>query len=459
MPSADPSDDLSDDRARPRSDLQSEARTEPRSLIASLFRRGVALDLQTIDLCFLAALSLRADRTGAASFQEDELFDVFEQVAELGASTTAEPAKKRGSHVVRRLREQKLLVRVDGAGVLRAGEYALSRLASAVVGFFLEDEALTRESLTILSASLVSCLEAVAVAARSATTEDAWRHTVTAPLRVTLFDLVSGIERRQRGFDLQQEEFQRAIGALLAADWFGAVERCTALLETTSATLRELNEILLGHGPRLGELLHEVQELAASAARDDAELAAKSAAEHVDRVAAWGGARQRAWSDYHDWVHRYLRDVVRLDPSRTLVHRLREQLAGRGAKAYSLTVASAPPMKLLRPAHVEPPHVPVRRPKKERDVEPELTTPRDPDAALEASMRRALEEGATGLAAVTERATEGHELDDRFQTAGKVAQILPRLATVRAPRERVWTPAGDGLLVEEWPIEREETGS
>lgn len=428
-------------------------------MVASLFRRGVALELQTIDLCFLAALSLRADRTGAASFQEDELFDVFEQVAELGASTTAEPVKRRGSHVVRRLRDQKLLVRVDGAGVLRAGEYALTRLASAIVGFFLEDEALTRESLAILSASLSACLETLTNAARSASSDEDWRTTVTAPLRVTLFDLVSGIERRQRGFDLQQEEFQRAIGALLAADWFGAVERCTALLETTSATLRELNEILLGHGPRMGELLQEIQELASAAAQDDAERAAKAASEHVDRIAAWGSERQRAWSDYHDWVHRYLRDVVRLDPSRTLVHRLREQLAGRGTKAYSLTVASAPPMKLLRPAPVTPPHVPVRRPKKERDVEPELTPPRDPDAAIEASVRRALEDGARGLASVTERATEGHGIDDRFRTAGKVAQILPRLATVSAPRERVWTPAGDGLLVEDWTLEREETGS
>ena len=65
------------------------------------------------------------------------------------------------------------------------------------------------------------------------------------PLRVTVADLVAGIERRQRGLDAQQEEVQAEIAKLLSADWWSAVDRCQSLLDATTSTLRELNEILL----------------------------------------------------------------------------------------------------------------------------------------------------------------------------------------------------------------------
>lgn len=433
---------------------------DPRTVVTSLHKRGVALDLHTIDLCFLAALELRADRAGVASFQEDELLDVFEQVAALTKDEGGDGAgaKRRAGHVVRRLREQKLLVRVDGAGVMRSGEYALTRLATGIIAFYLEDEALTRESLDVLAGTLTTCLEGVREAALAADAAEAWRAKVTGPLRVTIFELAGGIERRQRGFDLQQEAFQREIAALLAADWFGAVERCTRLLDTTSALLRELNEILLRHGHRFAELLQEVLERAADAGEEEAERAARDALEQVDRVAAWGAARLRAWSDYHDWVHRYLRDVVRLDPSRTLIQRLREQLAGRGGKRYSLTVASAPTIRLLRAAEVKAPAPPVRSPKKDREPTLDDEAPFDPDAELRASVGEALQAGARGLADVTQRVlAPGAGLDARFRAAGKVAEIVSGMADVGVAAERPWLPAGDGIVVEEWSIEDEES--
>lgn len=434
---------------------------DPRTLVTSLHRRGVAVELQTLDLCFLAALHLRAERSGLASFQEDHLLDVFEQVVALtrdGVSETG--SKRRATHVIRRLREQKLLVRVDGAGMMRTGEYALTRLATGIVGFYLEDEALTRESLDVLASTLTGCLESVLQAARTADSPESWRTHVVGPLLVTIFELAGGIERRQRGFDVQQEAFQREIAALLAADWFGAVEGCSKLLDTTSAVLHELNDVLLRHGHRFGELLQQILDLAASAGHDEAERATRNVIEQVERVAAWGAARQRAWSDYHDWVHRYLRDVVRLDPSRTLVHRLREQLAGRGGKRYALTVANAPPIRLLRPTAVEAPKVAVRSPKKEREpkLDPEIAS--DPDAALKASIGVALAAGARGLAEVTARVVEPDtDLDARFRAAGKVAQIVSGMASVEVVTERPWLPAGNGIVVEEWSLGEEETAS
>lgn len=429
----------------------------PTKLVAALYRRGVALDLPTIDICFMAALQLRAERSGLPAFREEQLLDVFDQVVTLTAGLPGEgTTKKRATHVVRRLREQKLLVRVDGGGIVRAGEYALSRLATAIVAFFMEDEALTRESLTVLASALVTGLQAVHDVAKMQPSNEVWKLSVTAPLRVTLSDLANGIEQRQRGFDLQQEEFQREIGALLASDWFGAIERCTAMLETASTTLRELNELLLGHSQRLATLLQDVIELASNAEQPEAEGAARAASDQVDRIVAWGASRQRAWTDYHEWVHRYLRDVVRLDPSRTLVHRLREQLAGRGARAHALVVANAPPLRLPRPVSVTAPKPPVRRPKKEREKDLAPAETADPDAALTASIEEALHAGARGLAEIIERVCEGKEGDVRYRTAGRVAELLPRLARVHAERERPWHSAGEGLVVEEWPVRTDE---
>lgn len=262
---------------------------EPSRVIASLARDQVNLDLKTVDLCFLAGLYLRADRAALASFEEDVLIDMFEQVCDV-VEPGAENPRKRATHAIQRLREQRMLARVDGAGVVRAGDYALTTLAAAIVQYFLADEALTRESLTLLTATLSAQLAEVLAAAKKATNAETWRSKVSGPLRVTVAELVSGIERRQRGLDAQQEEVQAEIARLLQSDWFSAVDRCQSLLDTTTRTLNELNEILLRDTNLFVALLQEIQELAAAVENLEAEETVQRVIEHVDRIAAWGSA-------------------------------------------------------------------------------------------------------------------------------------------------------------------------
>src|SRR6185369_15649223 len=143
----------------------------------------------------------------------------------------------------------------------------------------------------------------------------------------------------------------------------GAIDRCQNLLDTTTDTLRELNEVLLRDTHHFVALLQEVQTLATAARRDEAEQAVQRVIEHVDRIAAWGGARQRAWSEYYQYVHRYLRDVVRLDPDRALSQRLREQLASWTTRPFHLLVAHAPSIRLLRPLEARVDRPVVARPR------------------------------------------------------------------------------------------------
>jgi chromosome partition protein MukF len=426
-----------------------EAVADPNQVLVALARSGAALELQTLDLCFLAALYLRADRSSLAAFTEEQLVDVFDQVCE--AVEPGPSARRRSTHAIRRLREQRMLARVDGAGVLRAGEFVLTRLATGILEFFLEDETLTRESLTVLTRTLLASLGGVLVAAGDAASRQAWSTQVVAPLRVTVGELVSGIQRRQRGFDVQQEEIQRQIGGLLSADWLGAIDRCQALLDATSATLRELNQVLLHDTHQLQATLQGVQELATTAGAEEAEAAARAVMDQVDRIAAWGAARQRAWSEYYQYVHRFLREVVRLDPSRVLTHRLSEMLAGRGGRPFALRVASAPPLRLLREV-VPPPEArpPVKRRKKEKDDALDEVAPDDPQARLETEVRAVIEAGARSLREITTKLTEGLEPHERFAAAGKIAHAVARVGRPDASAERPWLPVDDALQIEEW---------
>jgi chromosome partition protein MukF len=431
---------------------------DPSRTIASLARDQVNLDLKTVDLCFLAGLYLRADKAALAFFEEDMLVDMFEQVCDV-VEPGADNPRKRATHAIQRLREQRMLARVDGAGIVRAGEYALTRLAAAVIEYFLADEALTRESLTLLTGTLRAQLAEVLAAAKKVDGEEAWRRNVVGPLRVTVGDLVAGIERRQRGLDAQQEEVQAEIATMLSADWFSAVDRCQALLDTTANTLRELNEILLRDTNHFVALLQEIQTLAITAEITEANETVQRVIEHVDRIAAWGGARQRAWSEYYQYVHRYLRDVVRLDPDRALSQRLRDQLAAWSSRRFYLLVANASSIRLLRQleARVELPMV--ARPRADREFAPEWVDAENALADIEAMVVEAVQEGAHTLVDVTSRILPALPNSTHYAATGRVADALARLAAVHAERERPWALVRERLEIEDWTVSGREGAS
>jgi chromosome partition protein MukF len=432
------------------------APADPSRVVASLARGQVNFELKTIDLCFLAALYLKADKAALASFEEDVLIDMFEQVCDF-VEPGAENPRKRATHAIQRLREQRMLARVDGAGLVRAGDYALTTLAAAVVQYFLADEALTRESLTLLTGTLSAQLAEILSDAKKATSPEAWHTTVSGRLRVTVSDLVSGIERRQRGLDAQQEEVQADIAKLLQADWFSAVDRCQQLLDTTTTTLNELNEILLRDTHHFLAMLQEIQELATAAENHEAEETVQRVIEHVDRIAAWGAARQQAWSEYYQYVHRYLRDVVRLDPDRALSQRLRDQTAGWPEAPFYLLTTHAPSIRLLRALESRVERPPVARPLSERETDPEWVEPENVHADIEMLVAQAIDEGAATLAEVSSRVLPTLPESLHYAAAGRVADAVGRLSRVRSERERPWAPVLSKIEVEDWAVDGRES--
>ena len=383
------------------------------------------------------------------SAEQEQLVDAFEQACN-AVEPGLEQIRTRGNHAIRRLREQRLLTRVDGAGVLRAGEFMLSRLAAGIAEFYLEEQVLTKDGLVLFMRTLAVSLSQVISDARRVTSPTEFQERVVGPLRLTIPELLGGIEKRQRGLDVQQEDFQAQISNLLNTDWFGAIEQCQTLLDTTAATLRELNEVLLHDSQHLSLLLSELVDLSAEAGQTEAEHSAQQLIVDVDRITAWGAARQKAWSEYYEYVHRYLRDVVRLDPARALTQRLREQLASHSKRQFSLVVANAPALRVLRDVQpvVEPP--PVRRPKKPRELEPEAKVPvADPMVELERRIRAELASGAQSLSEVTANLTAELPAAERFLAAGRIADIVARLTRPLAARERPWVAVTDHLVIEQ----------
>jgi chromosome partition protein MukF len=427
-------------------------------LLETLRERGPALDLSTLEICFLVALQRRAEERGLPAFGEQELSDVFEQVSSV-VSPELEQVRARATHAIRRLREQRLLVRVDGAGVRRAGDFGLSRLASAITDFFVDEEALSRDDLDLLARTLLASLREVLAAAQRAKRPEEWRGQVIGPLRITASDLILGIERRQRGFDARQESFQREITRLLEAEWWSAMGRCQTLLDDSAATLQQLGELLLRYTHELQSVLHDLLELSVACEQREAEGVTERLMGQVDRIAAWGAARQTAWSDYYDHVHRYLRDVVRLDPSRALTARLREQLSGHGQSSFALTVAAAPALRVLRDVVPPAPPAPVRRPRPERAAALEQVAPPAAVDPLEARVQELIAGGARQLSDVTRQVTAELPDEHRFLGAGKIAELAARLGRPEPERERPWVPVGPGLVIEDWPMTRGERRS
>lgn len=489
----------------------SDSTTPPRDVtrtLAGFVERKLRLELSTLELAFLGMLRLRGNEAAVAAFSEDQVFDAFEHVCHL-VEPGAENVRARASHALRRLREQQLLLRVDSAGVVRAGEYALSRLGLGIVDFYLESQVLSRESLSPITATLTATLSELVNKARQLVEggeSDAqlplWTN-IHGTLDVTCRELLVAIEKRQLGLDHQQEAFQKEIATLLSADWFGSLEHCQSLLDTSAAALNELNEVLLRDTQQLHALLADLVQLLsehsflvrtpnehrtevagtndgpsplveATAAEAetpdeqpaDAKLdgdgvqghiladkcvrAAVNVAEQVDRVANWGAARQKAWTNYYDYVHRYLRDVVRLDPSRALSQRLRQQLAEHGTRPFALAVATESGMRVLRePEPLEAPP-PVRRPRKAREKELQTEAPQeDPLIALERAVREVISEGSRNLQQITQHLTEHMDPEERFLTAGRIAEIFGRLPQTLFDRERQWVDAAPDLSIEQ----------
>ncbi len=419
--------------------------------IARLAQRGASLRVDTAELCCLAAMHLQGAAGESTLFEEDRLTALFEATID-AVDPAVENPRKRATYAIERLRAQSLIVRLDGEGIVRAGEYALSPLAVNIVERHLADDRLTRESLDGLMTSVVSGLTAVRAAGHEARDEASWQARVRVPLEVVVTELLNGVERRQLGLDEQQRMVRAEITRLLEADWLDALGGIEALLDETADTLIELKTLLLQHANRAHAVLDDIQALAQDHGRIEVMVALRRTGDQLDRLLAWGHSRHAAWSTYHRSVHRFLRDVVRLDPDRQLSGRLRAQIAAWPDRPFTLRMTASPRLTVLRP-----PTRPVVRPAVRRPTQdwtpPVEAPPSGPLLDLEALVEAALAGGARRLSEVAAVVLPQVDPAARYGVIGRVAAQIAGRARGGLDGAGPWVPVDMGPFeVTEWVL-------
>src|SRR5262249_23483059 len=126
-------------------------------------------------------------------------------------------------------------------------------------------------------------------------------------------------------------------------------------------------------------------------------------------------------------VHRYLRDVVRLDPERALSQRLRDQIADWTSKPFHFAVAHEASIRLMRPLEARIERPTITRQRVDRDLDLDWVDSEDGFAELEARVTAAFEHGVTELSAVTARVLESLPAALRYVATGRVALIVAKL--------------------------------
>ncbi|MEO6603447.1 MAG: condensin subunit MukF, partial [Polyangiaceae bacterium] len=128
-------------------------------------------------------------------------------------------------------------------------------------------------------------------------------------------------------------------------------------------------------------------------------------------------------------------------------------------RPFALAVAAAPAPRLLR--EIEPfkdDKPKVSRPRAERERPPADTDTIDQHARVEELVQVALAGNPAGLRDITQQVSAETPSELHFVTAGRVAQVVARLARTTHDRDRPWVCVQDGLVIEEWILGKSGSG-
>ena len=409
-----------------------------------------SLQLDREDAAFLAGIHAWLEINPDPTLDEDQLRNIYRIVSEVAHGDLA-TVTQRATGAIARLREQRLMVRTDTAGIVRGGDYSLSRIGTAIAEWFGAQEGLTRQNLEVMMTRIRADLGQIKLAAEEGGDGEHWQSQVSGPLRLTVAGLIEAIDRRQQGMDFQQERIRERIGTMLEESWFEAVRSCEELLASTSGALQELHRALMHEIEGMSSLLNEIEELCEDAGQEESLEAVAHVRRQMERIVAWGESRFAAWSEYYRNVHEFIRSVVSVDPERAVRTRLRDGLKNYGQPAaWFLYVAEQPPYKHLRDLSPE---------QGMQKVEGRWPTVRDDleQAAFVQSLLERLEgellarlqrEDRVDLLEILRELLPDHTIDELYVVAGELAEWLVRRGVPQPLRDNAWQQLGRGMEIQ-----------
>jgi chromosome partition protein MukF len=427
--------------------------------IAKTWSLDFTLQLDREDAAFLAGIHTWLAVNPDPTLDEDQLRNIYRIVSEVAHGDPSSTAQ-RATNAIARLREQRLMVRTDTSGIVKVGEYSLSRMGNAIAEWVGEQEGLTLRSLEIIMTQIRAGLSQIRSAAEAGGDPDHWESSVSGPLKLTVAELIEGIERRQQGMDMQQEEIRERIGAMLEESWFEAVASCETLLGTTSEALQELHRVLMHEIEGMSSLLNEIEELCEKDSQDISVQAIDHVRRHLERIGAWGENRFAAWSDYYQNVHEFIRSVISVDPDRAVRTRLRDAIKEYGRPIHwFLNVADQAPYIHLRTDFDSRPSLAIER--KAQQIEAALEeagiTPMPLDRIEGEILARLRDQGRAELLDILGGLLP-HETFHRIYTlAGDLAEWLIWRGDPLPLQDPSWYPLGKGIEIQNLTVRQRQS--
>ncbi len=319
-------------------------------VVKKTYQSGFKLNINKLDASLLMGVHTYLEIQQSFTLTSSELERIFAIVNDV-SDGMVESLPQRTNSAIGRLLKNQLLIRVDGGGLGQMPQFDVSSLGKSIIGHLSNHEKLTRQNLTIISSKIVSTLSDIRRSLNSSGSDHFWQESVKLPLKHVVAELISAIEKRQKGLDLEQEEVRNQISHLLDKDWLEALVACEELLETTSTTLQELYQTLLSENSAIKQGLNEISDAADQFDQSTVLAVIDGIYLRLDQLEQWGKERVGSWSQYYRRVNDFLQSIVRFDPNREMSQRLVERIQEFPESPWFLDLLEPPVYRTLKETH------------------------------------------------------------------------------------------------------------
>ena len=322
------------------------------ALVRKILTQGLQIQLQPADLAFLAALRFWKSTESQPEFSEDELHVVYQTVDRIQPDSLADSRQRRCNEAIRRLLEQHLLICLEG-GEHRIHAYLVTPLSEQIVDSVSTGLEASQIALSTLFMTVSSHLTDIRNAAANGGNDPFWKLQIEAPLDITVSQLITAIDHRQRQLDKEAVETRSEVVELLKQDWQNAMSRCEHLLMTTQARLQDLQKLLLASCHELRHLLEAIAKYSELYERYNVVNSVLRLEQHLDRIEHWSGERLEHWETFHHRVHQYLRQFINMDERKALMERALDAI--QNYQKYPWFLKCATEDNLMRLRDIQPP--------------------------------------------------------------------------------------------------------
>lgn len=424
-------------------------KTTVEEAVTSAYENNVCLSLDRETMAFLIGIYVYSRRPDSEpTLSAFDLKEVF-RLINLLTSGEDETFERRSNNAITRLKEQGMIAKLDSVG---GASYVTTPLGRAVGEHWVSSEDISRRTLIHYATELRLRLEQVLEAASDGGDEQHWQDKVIIPLRETITELVSSLDRRQHTMATAQKKIQKTISERISADWLSGIDACEKMLSTTGSALEELHSIILRETNSIQEKLGQIADCSLTSHMIDAVEAAETVQGQMEAVRNWADCSFEQWSRYFQDVHAFIRINVRTDPNRHRADRIKRAILFYDQRPWTISVPDSPRYVHIREESFIQPTVEVEitghvnRP----HVEPAVPTNKalQNKVKTEVAMRFDRDGGAC-LSEIFNDLAPGLSRDEAFSIAGELVSVLASAGYVPSKTECDWTSVVGGYEIQE----------